>query len=118
LKLLHERLELFQLGWRASDESNKKGRPYMSTTQPWQMFAWVATRYGKLRMYVNLVNLTREGVSVAVHFRAKSWRQRWSKDEAIDMVGSHLRRGEWAPVLTAWLGDGQTERRKVLRSKY
>jgi hypothetical protein len=34
------------------------------------------------------------------------------------MVASHLRRGEWAPVLTAWLGDGQTERRKVLRSKY
>jgi hypothetical protein len=32
LKLPHERLELFQLGWRASDESNKKGRPYMSTT--------------------------------------------------------------------------------------
>ncbi|MFZ8841361.1 MAG: hypothetical protein ACO2PM_21050 [Pyrobaculum sp.] len=118
LKLPHERLELFQLGWRASDESNKKGRPYMSTTQPWQVFAWAATRYGKLQMYANLVNLTREGVSVAVHLRAKSWRQRWSKDEAIDMVASHLRRGEWAPVLTAWLGDGQTERRKVLRSKY
>jgi hypothetical protein len=118
LKLPHERLELFQLGWRASDESNKKGRPYMSTTQPWQVFAWVATRYGELQMYVNLVNLTREGVSVAVHLRAKSWRQKWSKDEAIDMVASHLRRGEWAPVLTAWLGDGQTERRKVLRSKY
>jgi hypothetical protein len=118
LKLPQEKLELFQLGWRASDESNKKGRPYMSTTQPWQVFAWVATRYGKLQMYVNLVNLTREGVSVAVHLRAKSWRQRWSKDEAIDLVASHLRRGEWAPVLTAWLGDGQTERKKVLRSKY
>jgi hypothetical protein len=118
LKLPRERLELLQLGWRASDESNKKGRPYMSTAQPWQVFAWVATRYGKLQMYVNSANLTREGVSVLVHLRANSWRQRWSKDEAIDLVASHLRRGEWAPMLTAWLGDGQAERRKVLRSKY
>jgi len=118
LKLPRERLELFQLGWRASDESNKKGRPYMSTAQPWQLFAWIATRYGKLQMYVNLVNLTREGVSVVVHLRANSWRQRWSKDEAIDLVASHLRRGEWAPMLTTWLGDGQAERRKVLCSKY
>jgi hypothetical protein len=118
LKLPRERLELLQLGWRASDESNKKGRPYMSTTQSWQVFAWVATRYGRLQMYANLVNLTREGVSVAVHLRAKSWRQRWSKDEAIDMVASHIRRGEWVPMLTAWPGDGQAERRKVLRSKY
>jgi hypothetical protein len=90
----------------------------MSTAQPWQVFAWVATRYGKLQMYVNSANLTRKGVSVLVHLRANSWRQRWSKDEAIDLVASHLRRGEWAPMLTAWLGDGQAERRKVLRSKY
>jgi hypothetical protein len=118
LKLPHERLELFQLGWRASDEGNDKGRPFMSTTQPWQVFAWATTRYGELQMYANLVNLTREGVSVAIHLRANSWRQRWSKDEAMDMVASHLKRGEWAPMLTAWLGDGQAERRKVLCSKY
>jgi hypothetical protein len=118
LKLPLERLELFQLGWRASDESNKKGRPFMNTTQPWQVFAWATTRYGKLQMYANLVNLTREGVSVAINLRANSWRQRWSKDEAIDLVASHLKRGEWAPMLTAWLGDGQAERRKVLCSKY
>jgi hypothetical protein len=34
LKLSHEKLELFQLGWRASDEGEKGGRPYMGTTQP------------------------------------------------------------------------------------
>jgi hypothetical protein len=96
----------------------KKGQPYMSTTQPWQVFAWAAARYGELYAYVASVNLTREGISVAVHLRAKSWRQRWSKDEAIDLVASHLRRGEWALLLTMWLGDGQAERRKVLCSKY
>jgi len=39
LKLPQVKLELFQLGWRASDESELDGRPFMSTTQPWQVFA-------------------------------------------------------------------------------
>jgi hypothetical protein len=53
-----------------------------------------------------------------VHLRANSWRQRWSKAEAVDLAVGHLRRGEWAPIITAWLGDGQTDRRKVLRGDY
>ncbi len=118
LKLPRERLELFQLGWRASDEGSNKGLPFMITTQPWQVFAWVTVRYGALCAYVTSVNLTREGVSVSVRIKAKSWRQRWSKAEAVDLVASHLRRGEWASLLTMWLGDGQAERREVLRSKY
>jgi hypothetical protein len=44
LKLPRERLELLQLGWRASDEGNDKGRPFMSTTQPWQVFAWATVQ--------------------------------------------------------------------------
>ncbi len=109
LKLPLERLELFQLGWRASDESNNDGRPDMKTTQPWQAFAWSAARYGELYIRVASANLTREGVSVAVHLRANSWKQKWSKDEAVDLVASHFRRGEWAPLLTIWLGDGKAE---------
>ena len=115
LKLPRERLELLQLGWRASDESNKRGRPYMSTTQPWQVFAWVTVRYGELYIRAASVNLTRVGVSVTVHLKANSWKQKWSKAEAIDLVASYLRREEWAPLLTMWLGDGQAERRKVLK---
>ena len=118
LKLPLERLELLQLGWRASDEGYHGGRPYIHTAQPWQVFAWAAVRYGELRAYVTSVNLTREGVSVSMRIIARSWRQRWSKDEAIDLVASHLRRGEWAPLLTMWLGDGLAERRKVLSSEY
>jgi hypothetical protein len=118
LKLPHERLELFQLGWRASDEGNDKGRPFMSTTQPWQVFAWVTVRYGELYIRAASVNLTREGVSVTVHLKANSWKQRWGKNEAVDLTTGHLRRGEWAPLLTMWLGDGQAERGKVLNSKY
>jgi len=118
LKLPRERLELLQLGWRASDEGNNNGRPYIYTAQPWQVFAWTAARYGELYIRVALVNLTQEGVSVLVHLRANSWRQRWSKAEAVDLAAGHLRHGEWAPIITAWLGDGQTDRKKVLRGDY
>ncbi len=119
LKLPHERLELLQLGWRASDEgSNKGGRPFMGTTQPWQVFAWAAVRYGELYAYVASVNLTREGASVSVHLKSNSWRQKWNKDEAINLVTDYLRRGEWAPIFTAWLGDGKAGRREVMRGMY
>jgi len=118
LKLPRERLELLQLGWRASDESRADSWPEMNTSQPWQVFAWVATRYGELYVYIASANLTREGVSVSVPIIARSWKQKWSKTEAIDLVASHFRRGEWAPLLTAWLGDGQSYRKKVLRGDY
>ena len=110
LKLPRERLELLQLGWRASDEG-ENGRPLMDTTQPWQVFAWAAARYGEFYIRIASVNLTREGVSVLVRLRANSWKQKWSKAEAIDLVASYLRRGVWAPLLTAWLGDGNVRRR-------
>jgi hypothetical protein len=118
LKLPRERLELFQLGWRASDESEMVGRPAIGTTQPWQVFAWTAVRYGELYAYVASVNLTREGVSVLVYLRSNSWTQKWDKDDAVDLVVNHFRCDEWASLLTMWLGDGQAERRKVLSSEY
>ncbi len=118
LKLPHERLELFQLGWRASDEGEKGGRPLMSTTQPWQVFAWTATRYGALYIRIDTVILTHEGVSMSIQIKAKSWRQRWSKNEAIDLVADYLRREEWAPLLIAWLGEGEAKQKKVLHSRY
>jgi hypothetical protein len=65
----------------------------MDTVQPWQVFAWAAARYGKLYIHIDSVNLTREGVSVVVRLRANSWRQKWNKNEAVDLVISHLRRG-------------------------
>jgi hypothetical protein len=118
LKLPRERLELLQLGWRASDESNNNGWPVMGTSQPWQVFAWTATRYGELYICIDSVKLTHEGVSALVHIKAKDWSQRWSKAEAVDLVINHFRRGEWAPLLTMWLGDGETKRRKVLHGEY
>jgi len=118
LKLPHERLEPSQLGWRASDEGSNKGRPVVGTTQPWQVFAWVTVRYGELYASVTSVNLTHKGASISIRIIARSWKQKWSKDEAIDLVASHLRRGEWAPLLTAWLGDGKSKRNGILNGDY
>jgi hypothetical protein len=118
LKLPRERLELFQLGWRASDESEVGNRPYMETTQPWQVFAWVAVRYGEIYAYINSLKLTRRGMSVAIRTTTRSWSQRWNKNEAISLVKDYLRRGGWAPLLTMWLGDGKVERKKVLHGNY
>jgi hypothetical protein len=117
-KLPQEKLELFQLGWRASDEGKHKRHPYMGTTQPRQVFAWAAARYGELYACILSTNLTHEGVSIEVYIKAKSWRQRWSKDEAISLVADYLRRGEWTPMLTMWLGDGKARWRNILQSKY
>jgi hypothetical protein len=118
LKLPREKLELLQLGWRASDENNNDGRASMGTTQPWQVFAWVATRYGELYIRIASVNLTREGISIEMYIEARGWRQRWSKDEAVDLVASHLKRGEWTPLLTMWLGDGISEKKRILNNAY
>jgi hypothetical protein len=118
LKLPRERLELLQLGWRASDEGNNNSRPEMSTTQPWQVFAWAAVRYGELYVRIASVNLTREGASIMIRIIARDWSQRWGKDKAVDLVASHLRRGEWTSMLTMWLGDGKVKRRDVISSNY
>jgi len=117
LKLPQEKLELFQIGWRASDEGEADGRPFMQTAQPWQVFAWIATRYGEIYAYIASVTLTHQGVSIHVYSKAKSWKQRWNKNEAISLVADYLRRGEWAPLFTMWLGDGNA-RREILRGKY
>jgi hypothetical protein len=115
LKLPRERLELLQLGWRASDEGNEKGRPFMATTQPWQMFAWAVTRYGMLHMYISSVNLTHQGVSITMSMVARGWRQQWQKEEAINMVLTCLWQGELTPLLTMWLGDGKARWNRIGR---
>jgi hypothetical protein len=118
LKLPQEKLELLQLGWRASDEGYTKSLPVMSTTQPWQIFAWAVVRYGTIYIRVSSINLTHEGISVTIYIEARNWRQKWRKMEAIDLVMNHFKHGEWTPLFTMWLGDGKTERMKILRGEY
>jgi len=96
LKLPRERLELLQLGWRASDEGSVKIRPVMTTTQPWQVFAWAAARYGTLYIYIDSVNLTREGgESVDTSHRKKL-------ETKVGQEGSHRSGGQ---PLQTWRVD-------------
>ncbi len=82
------------------------------------MFARAAVRFGELYAYVASVNLAREGASIVVRAVAVSWRQKWSKDEAISLVAENFRRGEWASMLAMWLGDGKARWRGILRGRY
>jgi hypothetical protein len=118
LKLPEEKIKLLQIGWRASDETEAKMRPSMSTSQPWQVFAWAVVRNGALYIRVDRVILTREGVSVVIRMIARSWKQKWSKDEAITLVMNHFKHGEWTPLFTMWLGDGEANNNATLRGKY
>jgi hypothetical protein len=118
LKLPHEKLKLFQLGWRASDEGNNGNRPFIGTTQPWQVFAWSAVRYGRLHLHIAKINITREGVSVTINVRSKSWKQEWDKERATELVVEHLKSDTWEPLLAMWLGDGESRRGEVLKGSY
>lgn len=115
LKLPRRQLMLLQAGWRASDESEVGNRPYMSTTQPWQLIAWVAARYGEIRIRVESINLTQEGISVSISATSKSWRQQWRKEEAVRIVLKSLQEGELLPLLSMWLGDGKARWSRVGR---
>ena len=105
--VLSEReLEPFQLGWRASDESVIDNRPMMGTTQPWQLIAWLATRFGNVWVNLHFVNVTSRGITLAVRAIAKDWKQKLSKEKAIRLSIDFYQRGDYRPLLTWWLGDG------------
>ena len=116
--LLHEKLELLQLGWRASDEGVNNIRPRVTTTQPWQIFAWAATRPGKMWIYISQINLVSTGVTVLVELVSLSWRERWSKEEAIRSALSYVKSGELTPLVTWFLGDGVAELEIVIGQRY
>ncbi|AAL64453.1 hypothetical protein PAE2811 [Pyrobaculum aerophilum str. IM2] len=102
-------VELLQMGWRASDEGDSNGRPFIHTSQLWQLYAWLATRPGDVQLGILRINLTNRGVSPIFFAVSKSWRQRWSKEEAIRGVLESYKNGELKPLLTWWLGDGSVK---------
>ena len=102
LRLPSEKLLMLQAGWRASDECNNSGRPAMGTTQPWQILAWAATRYGLLRIWIDSVYLNKRGSTLGWTVRAESWEQRWSEKERARALAEQHPLG----FLTLYLGDG------------
>jgi hypothetical protein len=113
LRVPREELEAFQIGWRASDETAEDRRPMMVTTQPWQLFAWSATRPGWMRVHVINVGINASGLSLQVYAVARGWEQRWTKKEAQRLALEVIQRGDYRLLLTWWLGDGVVNRRNL-----
>lgn len=109
LKISKEELEKFQIGWRASDEAAVGSLAAMGTTQPWQVFAWLATRPGDVKIEVGTIILTRRGPSLMFFLTSLDWEQRWDKLSAIRQVAKYIQQGEYRSLLTWWLGDGSVK---------
>lgn len=109
--LSSEELEAFQLGWRASDEGVEKNRPMMKLVHAWQLFAWLATRPGEVRLQPYSLQITTRGLSLAIYVVAKDWTQKWDKEKAQRLALEAYQRGDYRPLLTWWLGDGVVDKR-------
>ena len=109
LKISKEELEKFQIGWRASDEAAVGGLAAMGTTQPWQVFAWLATRPGDVKIEVGTIILTRRGPSLMFSLTSLDWEQKWDKLNAVRQAVKYIQQGEYRPLLTWWLGDGSVK---------
>jgi CheY-like chemotaxis protein len=62
--LPEEYVKRLHIGWLASDESrNPRGFAIMGTTQLWQLYAWLITKSGRIRIHTQNLVLRKEGMS-------------------------------------------------------
>jgi len=113
----HDMLALFA-GWRASDEGERKGIPFMTTVHPWQVIAYAVTRPGNLRIFLTALNLPKPPTLPTLQFIvvAEDYLQEWpgrlgKKVAQYFIQQNELRLG----YLTWFLGDGvqYTEQFKI-----
>ncbi|MCC6040107.1 MAG: hypothetical protein LM565_04745, partial [Thermofilum sp.] len=109
LGLNSETLYYLQAGWRASDELDVMGKPGITTTQPWQVLAWVAVRNGYLRIYLNALNLNMNEPTLAWSITSKSWEQQWPTREG-KKLAKHVAKRHPLGMLSWYLGDGKRHR--------
>jgi hypothetical protein len=63
--LPEEYVKRLRIGWLASDESrNPRGFAIMGTTQLWQLYAWLVTKSGRIRIHTYDMVLRRRGASI------------------------------------------------------
>ncbi len=118
--LLHQdkTLRELQIGWIASDEGRNHIKPRMGTSQPWQLYAWVATRPGRLAMWVNHVSIVKNGISIGIVAEARDWTEYLDRISALAYVINEFKKGNWTPFTTAWLGDGGIVWGDIRRGNY
>jgi hypothetical protein len=83
LKLLREKLELFQLEG-GSRGGGRGGHPAYTTADPSLFLAWAVVRFGELHVAVTKALLLEDGVAVEVKATARSWKKRWTKKRRKD----------------------------------
>jgi len=128
--LPEEYAKRLHIGWLASDETrNSSGFAIMGTTQLWQLYAWLVTRSGRVRIDARNVVLKREGISTKLVAFSRDFRliargstlsvaesgrvvyqmpleSRDIKASMIKLVLKHLDAGDPLPLVAYYLGDG------------
>jgi hypothetical protein len=66
--LPEEHAKRLHIGWLASDEShNPQGFAIMYTTQLWQLYAWLITKSGRIRIHAPDIVLKKKGISTELY---------------------------------------------------
>jgi len=138
--LTEEYAKRLHIGWLASDETrNSSGFASMYTTQLWQLYAWLITKSGRIKILTQNLVLKRRGVSIKLFEFPKDLRlisggstlsvaengrviyqmpleSRDIKASMIKLVLEHLNAGDPLPLVAYYLGDGAVERGNLVIS--
>jgi len=138
--LPEEYVKRLHIGWLASDESrNPRGFAIMGTTQLWQLYAWLITKSGRIRIHTQNLVLRKEGMSTRPFAFSRDLRLiargstlsvaengrviyqmplegRDIKTSVIRLVLKHLDAGDPLPLVAYYLGDGAVERGNLVIS--
>ncbi len=128
--LPEEYIKHLNIGWLASDESrNPRGFAIMGTTQLWQLYTWLITKSGRIKIHTYDMVLRRRGVSIKLFVFPRDLRLvsvgstltvaesgrviyqiplegRDIKAFMIRLVLEHLDAGDPLPLVAYYLGDG------------
>ncbi|MEM4651303.1 MAG: hypothetical protein QW086_05700 [Pyrobaculum sp.] len=132
--LPEEYVKRLHIGWLASDETrNSSGFASMYTTQLWQLYAWLITKSGRIKILTQNLVLKRRGVSIKLFAFPRDLRlisggstlsvtengrviyqmpleSRNIKASMIKLVLEYLDAGDPLPLVAYYLGDGAVER--------
>jgi len=138
--LPEEYVKRLHIGWLASDESREpRGFALMYTTQLWQLYAWLITKSGRIRILAPGVVLKRRGASIKLATFPRDLRLvsggstlsvaengrmiyqmplegRDIKTSVIRLVLNHLDAGDPLPLVAYYLGDGVVRSNKLIIS--
>jgi hypothetical protein len=138
--LPEEYAKRLHIGWLASDETrNLSGFAIMGTTQLWQLYAWLVTKSGRVRIDARNVVLKREGISTKLVTFSRDFKLiargstlsvrengrvvyqmplegRDIKASMIKLVLKHLDAGDPLPLVAYYLGDGVVGKDRLIIS--